>query len=144
MLLDKSLFMSDAQSTTTSVASTDYIDTLAAGNAYVGDWFVVRVDDAFVAKNGAPAIVFRLETDADSAFAADGVTLCQSSSFLVANLTADTIVYKCRIPSGAKRYLRGYKQITNYSAGSIDVASGSYDMFIVKDADINNIPGAGA
>lgn len=143
MLLDALLLMEDDESAvTTSCASTDYIDTLAAGNAYVGDWFVVKVGaTAFTAKNGAPTTAFRLESDSNTGFT-DGITLCQSSGFLVAAMTASTILYKCRIPAGARRYLRAYKHITNYAAGTIDISAGSWQAFIVKDTDLNEIPGS--
>lgn len=145
MILDNSLLFADNQTTTTSVASTDYADTLAAGDANVGAWFVVRVHTAFNAGAGAPQIQFQLQTSPASNFTDAGTaTLLQSSTFLVAALTANDIVYKARIPSGAKRYLRGYKNISNYNANTAFVSACGYDMFIVKDADINEIPGAGA
>ena len=133
MILDKLAVFADAQSTTTSVASTDVIDTLAAGDSYEGAWFVVRVDTAFVAKNGAPATIFQLQTSPSSNFTDAGTTtLAQSASYLVAQLTAGKF-WAVRIPPGAKRYLRGYKYVSNYSAGSIDISTCAYDMFIVKD-----------
>lgn len=145
MILDNSTVMADALSTTTSVASTDYIDTLAAGNAYVGAWVVVRVDDAFVAGAGAPAIQFELQTSPATNFTDVGTaTLAVSNSFLVAALTADTIVARMRIPPGAKRYLRVYKNITNYAAQTIFLSSGSWDAYVAADVDVNEIPGNGA
>jgi hypothetical protein len=134
MILDKLAVFADAQSTTTSAASTDVVDTLAAGDAYEGAWFVVRVDTAFTA-TGAPTTVFQLQTATNEGFTTGAATLAQSDAYLVASLTAGKF-WAVRIPRGAKRYLRGYKSITNYNAASIVLASCVYDMFITKDIDL--------
>jgi hypothetical protein len=147
MLLDNSLLLEDEEQTaTTSAASTDYIDTLAAGEAVEGAWIVFKVGaTAFTAQVGAPTVVFQLQTDSASTFGSDGsttaITLCASSAALVAALTASTVMYKARIPAGVKRYIRAYKSVSNYSAGTIALAGGTWQAFIVKDVDINEIAG---
>lgn len=144
MILDASLILSDTQTTTTNAASTDYIDTLAAGNDYAGCWFNVAVNTtAFKAGLGAPAINFQLQTADNTSFAGARTsvfTLNQSGDFLVAQLTASTLVYKCRIPPGALRYIRGYKYINNYAANTIYLSACSYDMFITMDSDVTRDP----
>lgn len=135
MILDALTTFSDAQSSTLAVASTDIIDTLAAGDSYEGCWFVARVDTAFT-KVGAPTVVFQLQTCADSDFGTSApVSLCVSASYVAANLVAGKFV-AMRIPHGAKRYLRGYKVITVYNGVDYWTAA-VYDMFIVKDIDAN-------
>lgn len=135
MILDSFLMMADAQESTVSVASTSYIDTIAAGDANVGDWFVVRVDTAFTIGAGAPTATFQLQTDDGTDFDG-GTTLAQSSAMLAAALTDDTIVWKVRIPDGVKRYIRGY-MVVDSGEEAKRFSAGTYDMFIVKDADIN-------
>lgn len=137
MILDASLILSDNQTTTTNAASSDYIDTLAAGNDVTGCWFNVAVNTtAFTAGAGAPQVIFQLQTSDSSSFPTASTTLCQSGTFLVAGLVANSLVYKVRIPPGAKRYIRGYKYIANYNASSQRLSACSYDMFITKDSDI--------
>ena len=136
MILDKLAVFADAQTTTTSVASTDIVDTLAAGDAYVGDWFVARVDTAYTAGAGAPLTDFQLQTSTTEAFTAV-ITLAQSSGYLVASLTAGKI-WAVRIPLGAKRYLRGYINHSNYNGATAFLSACATDLFITKDLT-NNI-----
>ena len=137
MILDAYLLLADAQESTVSVASTSHIDTIAAGDANVGDWFVVRVGTAFVAGAGAPTAQFQLQTDDASDFDG-GTTLAASSAFLAAALTVNTIVYKIRIAPGTLRYLRGY-MVVDSGLEAKRFSAGTFDMFIVKDADINSL-----
>jgi len=130
MILDAYLLLADVQDSTVSAASDSYIDTIAAGDANVGDWFVCRVETACTAA-GAATATFALQTDSTSTFAS-ATSLISSGAIGKASLTANTIVYKARIPSGVERYLRGYITI---ATGPL--LTGTYDMFIVKDADIN-------
>jgi hypothetical protein len=142
MILDNFLVMASNVTTTTAAASTNYVDTVAAGDANVGAWFVVRTGAAaWVAKNGAPQTVFQLQTSDSTSFGLSGTatTLAQSSTLLVAALTANKIVWAVRIPSGVKRYVRGYFSISNYSAGSQDLSTVGYSMFIVQDKDMNTL-----
>lgn len=135
MILDGLLVLDDTMTTTTSCASTNVINTVAAGDSYEGAWFVVQIDTSFTA-TGAPTTVFQLQTsDLETFLDTDDVTLCQTASTLVAGLTAGTR-FAIRIPPGAKKYIRGYKSITNYSAPSIAVTASAYSMFIVKDIDM--------
>lgn len=140
MILDNNLVLADTVIVTTAAASTDYIDTLADGDANVGAWFVVKTEStAFTAGAGAPAVNFQLQTSDNTDFLADGVTLAQSGSLLAADLTADKIVYAVRIPSGVQRYIRGYYYISNYAANTVYFSACSYSMFIVLDKDMNSL-----
>ena len=133
MILDSLALLSDDQTTTTSVASTDLINTVAAGDSYEGAWFYVQVSTAFTA-TGAPTTQFELQTSATEAFTVTA-TLCQTSAYLVADLTAGK-QFKMRIPPGALRYIRGYKKVTNYATGTIVLSACGYTMAIVKDVGI--------
>lgn len=132
MILDNSLLLADGQGQTTAVASTNVIDTLATGNAYVGDFFVVRIDTAFTAGAGAPTATFQLQTSASGTFTADGITLIQSGALLAAALTANSFALRARIPLGVKRYLRGYFS-PSASSDSTRFSAGAWDMFITAD-----------
>lgn len=142
MILDNFLNLADTVTTTTAAASTDYIDTLAAGDAYQGAWFVVMTESTAFTATGTVTVTFQLQTCASSGFgsseATAGTTLAQSAAFTYDQLTANKIVYKTRIPPGALRYLRGY-YYPNPNTGSNCITACSYSMFIVKDADINSL-----
>lgn len=131
MFIDYNLILADGQASTVSAASTNYIDTLAAGDAITdGAWFIVIIKTAAV---GGTSIAFDLRTDSSSAFGTETV-LFSSGAIAVASLTANTTVVKTRIPLGAKRYLRGYATMVG------NPASTTYDMKIVKDVnrDVNS------
>ena len=135
MILDGLLVLCEDTTTTTSVASSSTVNTVAVGDAYEGAWFYVQVSTAFTALVGAPTTSFLLETSSVEAFTSDVNTLITTTATLVAGLTAGT-QFKARIPPGAKKYIRGYKSVTNYAAASIALATCGYSMYIVKDVEI--------
>lgn len=135
MIQDALLELADAQASTVDVASTNVIDTLAAGDAYAGGmaglFFVIRIDTAYTAGAGTPTATFQLQTGTDANMA-NGVTLVQSAAFIASELTAGKII-ALPIPGGAKRYIRGY-QDTNASGDVTKFSAGAFDMHIQKDA----------
>ncbi|NJO00395.1 MAG: hypothetical protein HC880_00765 [Bacteroidia bacterium] len=135
MILDNLALLADALENTLSVASTNTIDTLAAGDAYVGAWFVARVDTDFTAGAGAPTATFQLQTSASETFAGGAETLITSSAYVADSLTAGKI-FVGRIPPGALRYLRGYK-VVDSGASNKRFSAGKFDMYIVKDIDLD-------
>jgi len=136
MLLDATLLLADTTTVTTAAASTSYIDCQAKGNDYKGSIFVAQVETtAFTAHAGAPQAQFKLQTADDTSFATNLETLCQSSTYVAASLTVSKIICALPIPSGARRYIRGYYDIPNYAGGTVDFATCSYSMYIVHDAD---------
>ena len=138
MILDAFALLSDAVSTTTSVASTDYIDTLATGQSYEGCFFVARVDTSFVAGAGAPTVTFQLQTsDASDFSGATTATMCQSAAYLAAALTAGKR-FAVRIPTNAKRYIRGYAVVDD-GGNTKRFSTSVYDMFIVKDVSVQGL-----
>lgn len=134
MIMDALATFSTSQNSTVSVASTDVVDTRAAGDAYKGAWFCVQVNTAFTTASTVPTFTFQLQTS-DNNFAGGSVdvSLCTSSAFLASQLTAGKI-WAQRIGLGAKRYLRGYKVVST-NTGANYVTAAVYSMFIV--ADIN-------
>ncbi len=130
MLLDIRARFADAQETTVSAASTDVIDTVAAGDSYEGAWFVSRIDTA-TTSGGSATVTFQLQTAATEDFTGDtAATLIASTAFPVADLTAGKY-YAARIPPGAKRYLRAYQVIA-----TADLTAGKFDHFITNDIDV--------
>lgn len=135
MILDDLLYLADAQASTTSVASTNVIDTVAKGESYEGAWAVVRVDTAYVDAETNSRNVFQIQTSSAEDFLTGSVTLAQSASLAATDLVAG-YMWKIRIPVGVKRYLRVYKSTTNTSL--FGFSAGKFDAFIVKDVDMNN------
>ena len=135
MILDALALFSDAQDSTVSVASSNVIDTLAAGDSYEGAWFVVSVDTAFTTASTTPTFTFQLQTSAIEGFTdSTAATLVASAAYLATQLTAGKF-WAVRIPPGAKRYLRGYKSVST-NTGADYVTAAVYDMFITKDIDL--------
>ena len=133
MILDASLVFSDAQAVTVTAASTNNIDTLAAGQAYVGILVVFLVTTTFTAA-GAATMTIDIETDGDSAFGSPTVLMNLATTVAVASLVAGTSPYrivKRFPPTGAERYIRG-----KYTVASGPMTAGAADLFFTKDADI--------
>ena len=130
MFIDALTVFSDAQAVTVSAASTNYMDTLAAGDSYEGAWLVFRVETAFTA-GGAATMQVDLQTDDNSSFSS-ATTLCTlpGGAIAVATLVAG-LIRKVRIPPGAERYLRGY-----YTVSTGPMTAGNADLFITKDVDL--------
>lgn len=136
MLQDIRARFSDAQNSTVSAASTDVIDTVAAGDSYEGAWFVVLVNTAFTTATTVPTFTFQLQTaDTEGFTGLTPETLLASAAFAATDLGAGKY-YAARIPPGAKRYLRGYKVVST-NTGANYVTAAVYDMFIAKDIDLD-------
>lgn len=134
MILDALATLSTAQTTTTSVASTDIIDTVAKGDSYQGCWFVVQVSTAFTTSTTTPTFTFQLQTsDAETFLSATAYTLVQSAAFLASELTAGKF-WAVRIPQNTRRYIRGYKSVS-VNTGANYVTANGYNMYIVADID---------
>lgn len=136
MILDaRAKFAESAQSETTSAASTDIINTVAAGDSYEGAWFVALVTTSYTAGAGAPTVTFQLQTsDEEDYVESDNITLIQSSAYVAAELVAGDY-YACRIPMGCKKYLRAYKSVSGTVSDSNKFSAGAWIAFITKDID---------
>lgn len=129
MLIDASLVFSDSQAVTITAPSTNYVDTLAAGDSYIGSWLVARVDVTFTAA-GSATMTIDLQTDNNSSFSSPTTLVSVGSTVAVATLTAHYLL-KVRIPPGAERYLR-----VNYTVASGPMTAGNIDAFVTKDIDL--------
>lgn len=129
MFIDASGVFSDSQAVTVTAVSTGFVDTLAAGDAYVGAWLVARVDVTFTAA-GSATLSIDLQTDNNSSFSSPITLVTLGSTVAVATLTAHYLL-KVRIPPGAERYLR-----VNYTVASGPMTAGNIDAFVTKDIDL--------
>jgi hypothetical protein len=132
MIMDAFLLMADAitvGSSTAAVVSTDYVDTLANSDDYAGCWFVNRCATAILSGTAGATVTFKLQ-HCDTTVASAFTDLVTSGAIDDA-ITIAGYTNKIRIPTGAKRYLRGSTITTE------DTTSGTVDTFIVKDVDVN-------
>lgn len=109
MLLDYLTVLSDAQTITTSAASTNIIDTGAAGDALLAGpgamcQFLI---DTTITSSQSISVTFDLQTATDSAFTSP-VTLASSGAISRATLVAGNVPFQPVIPVGCLRYLRAY------------------------------------
>lgn len=132
MILDNYLVMSSSQNLTqvaSATASTNYIDTIAAGDDYAGCWYVMNVETALTSATTSNTVTFALQSDSSSAFGT-ATTHISSGALGSATMVAG-YTFKARIPTGLKRYIRVL--MTPVST----VSTGIVSNFIVKDADVN-------
>lgn len=135
MIYDAALLMASAQASTVAAGSTDYVDTLAAGNDYKGCLFVVQITSSFVNYAGTPTMQFLLQTSSLSTFTdATTSTMAASALYQASQLTAGKM-WAVAIPSGAKRYIRGYFN-PSASTGSSSFNTTGVNMFILEDIDV--------
>jgi len=137
MYIDSELEFDDNDAHLSSGASTDYVDTLAAGDAISpGAKVVAKVSTAYVDAGGG-TIVATLQTSADSAFGSYTTLLTGPTVTIAGSSVADpavgvggigTTLLDAVIPPGVLRYLRVYYTMTAMDAGSTDAR-------IVLDSD---------
>jgi hypothetical protein len=126
MMLDKDLELSLAQAVTASAASTNVINLGAAGDAYVAPFVLLACREAATA-SGAGTLTFTLQTSVDEAFTSP-ITLFTSPTFALADMTLNAELLKVRIPSGCKKYVRGY-----YTVATGPLTAGKFDLLIAND-----------
>lgn len=135
MYMDANLLMSNSQASWDggTLASTSYIDTLAAGNAMApGARWVVQTNVSMTAASGSPTMTIALQTATDTAFTSP-VTLVATAALTPAGMLATTVLADMVIPNACLRYLRTYYTV----GGSGGFAStGSLISMIVLDSDV--------
>ena len=130
MILDYKNQFSRLQAVTASAASTDVIDQGAAGQAIGSElWLVGRVGTAFTNNDANATLTIALQSDSAEGFNAAVVTH-YSVTLALAALTANTTVFKVKVPPGLKRYVRGY-----YTA-SAEFSGGTIDLFLTPDVEV--------
>ena len=130
MIRDKLLLMSNEQAVTASAASTDVIDTLAAGNAISpGARFRALTKVAATDASSDATLTVELQTSVDEAFTSP-ISLFSTGALAFASFSpAKTVLADLVIPKGVKRYLRAY-----YTVASGPLTAGKFDAEIVLDS----------
>jgi len=120
MFIDKDLEYSLAQEVTTGteISTLTYADHGAAGNAYRDDLFIfVRVNAAFTV---GTSLTINFQTCAENTFSSP-TNLYSTGAVAEADLTANTVIVKARIPLGLLQFSRfQYVTVGTHSTGSID------------------------
>ncbi len=140
MLMDAELLFSDEQAVTTTAASTNIVDLLAA-NRDIGKGedleLIVSVDEAVTA-SGAATVVFALQTDDNSGFSS-ATDLFATAAIGKATLVAGYVPVKIKLPRGIERFLR-----VNYTVATGPLTAGKFTAAIVRNVDDQQIyPRAG-
>lgn len=140
MLMDAELLFSDEQAVTTTAASTNIVDLLAA-NRDIGKGedleLIVSVDEAVTA-SGAATVVFALQTDDNSGFSS-ATDLFATAAIGKATLVAGYVAVKIKLPRGIERFLR-----VNYTVATGPLTAGKFTAAIVRNVDDQQIyPRAG-
>lgn len=136
MFLDYLTILDSANAITTSAASTNTIDSIAAGEA-LAPWgaMVQFLINTTITSSQSINVTFDLQTATDSAFTSP-VTLCSSGAISRATLVAGNVPYQSVIPTGVLRYLRAYYTSNGtIQAGKVDcriVVAGDSDVTIDK------------
>ncbi len=128
MILDKELVISTAQAFTNSAGAGEVDLDLGAGGDAIGEemYIVFRVGTAFT---GGTSLKFSVLTDDNSEFSS-AKTLLESGTILADDLTANTIVYKAKLPPGCERYLRAYVTPDGTFGG------GTLDIFLTPQVEV--------
>jgi hypothetical protein len=132
MIIDFTNRFSTLQAATDATgASTNVIDLTKAGDAVAGAelYAVVRVGTACSSSGKAATLKIALQTAIAEGFGT-AIELA-SVSLAEALLTANTIVFKVKIPPGCKQYLRFY-----YTESGEAFTAGTIDAFLTADVNI--------
>ena len=136
MYMDEELLLSDKQAATLAQGthdSEDTIDKVKAGDAHTPLKLVIGVTVPFTS-GGAATVLFKLVTDDDSGFGSPN-TLITTKAFSLAELVAGAQLFIGHLPS---RLLQHTK--LQYVVGTADLTAGTFNAFLVKDAQTNKVP----
>jgi len=109
--------------------STDYVDTLAAGEAMKSGARLHIVATEILAGTGT-TVTISLETDSVSTFNSALVTLIATAAIAKASTVAGTVLLDVAIPLGVKRYLR-----VKYTTDNTFETTGRISAYIVLDSE---------
>lgn len=146
MIIDKSLQIASGQGSITSAGTyygTNWVDLSETNGAQIIDgqpWMIVRVGTAFATGDSLTfSIVTSTAPATDAAGTGLGTTTVEitSPTILTASLTADTIVWKVKLPRKLNRRYLGVKIVavasSAFTAGTLDI-----DMAVDVPADAVN------
>lgn len=132
-MIDNDLKFSALQVATDATgASTNVIDMTKAGDAVAGAelYLVVRVGTKCASAGLGATLTIGIESDTDSGFATAKKEHLKVA-IAEALLTANTIVFKCKLPPGLQRYVRLY-----YTESGEAFTAGTLDAFLTPDVNI--------
>ena len=135
MIIDFANRFSTLQALTDATgASTNVIDMTKAGDAVAGAelYLVVRVGTAAGSSGGAAVLNIGIESDSVEDFSTSSTKKEHLKvQFAEADLTANKIVFKCKLPPGLQRYVRLY-----YTESGEALTAGTIDAFLTPDVNI--------
>ena len=100
-------------------ACANVVDTKAPGEALGTELYLV-IKTGEGAPAGGQSLVCKLQTSDTEDFSA-AADLVTTPSVALANMAANTVLFRGRVPMGAKRYLRVYANATGtFTAGSVE------------------------
>jgi len=133
MIKDAHLLLSEGQLATDATGASDnIIDLTKAGDAVAGAelYLVVRVGTAISSSGKGATLAIAVQTDTVDTFN-DVLATLATLSLAEALLTADTIIWKLKLPPGLKRFLRLY-----YTESGEAFTAGTIDAFLTPDVNI--------
>jgi len=131
MIIDKDLILSENQTVTSSVASTNYINQSASGDAADPLYFYVKTVGASTSDDPQATLKISLQCDDNSSFSSPKELM--SVTFNLSDLSANKELIKVKMPVGVERYIRAYYTVT---VGVEKTFSGTFTSFFVKDVKI--------
>ena len=126
MIIDKKLEFANKQKVTAAAAGS-YVADLVKGGDAVGEELTLHVIcTATATGTGSPTLTVKLQTSEVEAFGTP-TDLVLSGAIPLADLKAGRTVFKVRVPSGAKRYMRVY------FAPSAALTGGAFSAFATSE-----------
>lgn len=138
MILDTQTRFSDAQAVTATAISENVLDLRNAATpatvdeGIVGDdlWLVIKTTEAFTAA-GAATLTVSLESDSTADLATSATVHYSTSAIALANLGANTVIARVKLPSGNyERYLG-----VRYTVATGPMTAGSVEAFLTPNID---------
>ena len=125
MLIDATLMLSDKQAVSASCASENIVDQAATGDSCTHAVVVAQATEDFAGLSG---LKIALQTSAQADFAVSEDLAV--AFFETEDLKSGKTLLKMALPLGAKRYIRGYYQVTGTAT------AGKLSLFITGLADM--------
>ncbi len=125
MIIDKELVFSENQSIAHAAGSFDstVLDAIADGGVYDNVWLFLKISTAVVGSGAS--VEFALHTSNDG-FGSDDDVLFSTGALGVADLTADTVIARVRVPLGLKQDIKMVYTVS----GATTTAGSVYAAFV--------------
>lgn len=147
MILDNALVFSSAQAVTASAQSTYAVDQANVSSTYPGSagqsiamtseqayrsecFLEVRVNAAYTGGAGTNVVITLQHATTNALLTSTPITALSSGTILKAALTANTVVWRTKLPTGLDEFLGVY-----YTTDGL--TQGSFDAYLVWDPETN-------